>query len=193
MASKEFLCFAGCLQFAVKETSGLEIDQAIVANQLGVVIPTDFDSSELLAIGIQTIRHDLDPRLWGIEPVVAEINKILEEAHTALECRFEDISKFQDWEFEDLLISLTATGLSPIVGFDYKSLFGGPGLQNLGHCAVVRRVQKINGKTIAEIHDPGPNLTGLRTVDVYSLYRACRKRHGGVWIVAPQSRAEPVI
>src|SRR5271163_2098082 len=117
MISKQYLCFAACLQIAAKESAGIEIDQVIIANHLGVVLPVAFDCSELLEEGLNNLRFGQDSALWGITPVVADINAFLANANVLLECRFETISKFQDWEFEERLAALTASGYFPIVCF----------------------------------------------------------------------------
>jgi hypothetical protein len=185
--SRQYLCFAACLQLAAKETTGIEIDQAVIANHLGVVVPIGFDCSALIEQGVKNIRFDPDASVWGIEPVAAEIDRILKRADGLLKCGFESISRFQDWEFEDRLTALTQSGHFPIIGFDYNALYGESGPENRGHCAVVYRVQQMNGHAIVEMYDPGPDPAGFQTVDSYSLYRACRKRHGGIWSIAPLS------
>jgi len=185
MISKQYLCFAACLQIAAKETAGVEIDQVIFANHLGVVLPVGSDWSELVEQGVNNIRFESDSALWGITPVVADINMALTNANATLECRFEPISKFQDWEFEHRLAALRQSGQFPIVGFDYHSLVGEVSLENIGHAAVVYGLQQISGRSAIEIYDPGPKQAGFHTIDPYSLYRACRKRHGGIWFLAP--------
>jgi len=184
MISKQYLCFAACLQIAAKETASVEIDQVVVANHLGVVLPLGFDCSELVELGVNNIRFDSDSALWGITPVVADINTVLTRANVVLECRFESISTFQDWEFEERIAALTKSSQFPIVGFDYNSLVGELAPETTGHCAVVYGVQKMNSESVVEIYDPGPKQAGFRTVDSYSLYRACRRQHGGIWSLA---------
>jgi hypothetical protein len=181
MISEQYLCFAACLQIAAKETANVEIDQVIFANHLGVVLPVGFDGSALAERGVTNIRFDSDSTQWGIVPVVPKINAVLKSFNPSLECRFETISKFQDWEFEDQLSALRACGQFPIVGFDYYSLADEPAVESRGHCAVVYRVYNRTGHLLVEICDPGPKHAGVREVDAYSLYRACRKGHGGIW------------
>jgi hypothetical protein len=185
MISQQHLCFAACLQIAVQETTGAVLDQVAIANHLGVVLPVGFDPSELVGQGVTNIRFESDPNAWGIEPVVAEINVLFKSANLLLECKFEPISKFQDWEFEDRLSALTESGQFPIVGFDYNSLFGEPGSGDWGHCVVAYHVAEMNRQSTVEIYDPGPSRAGHKHVDSYSLYRACRKKHGGIWSIAP--------
>jgi hypothetical protein len=180
MIAKRYLCFAACLQIAAKEEFGVELDQVRIADHLGVVLPAGSDSSGLIESGIKNIRFDSDPRSWGITPVVAEINALL-NAHGGLECRFESISIFQDWEFEDRLLVLTQSGHIPIVGFEYQSLLGGTAPSLQGHCAAVMRVQPQRRPSSIELYDPGPDRTGRRIVNSESLYRSCRRRHGGIW------------
>lgn len=127
MISGQYLCFAACLQLAVKETTGIEIDQAIIANHLGVVVPIGFDCSVLIEQGVKNLRFEADATLWGIEPVATEIDRILKRANGPLNCVFESISRFQDWEFEDRLTALTQSGHFPIIGFDYNALYGESG------------------------------------------------------------------
>lgn len=101
-----------------------------------------------------------------------------------LECSFEAISRFEDWEFESRLKELAESSRLPIVGFDYNALFGELVQAGQGHCAIVYRVPPINGSGVEiDIYDPGPDRAGLKSVDSYSLYRACRRRHGGIWVV----------
>jgi hypothetical protein len=185
MISKQYLCFAACLQIAAKETASAEIDQITIANHLGVVLPVGFDFSELASQGLSNFRFDSDSALWGIEPVVADVNAVLRNADAALECQFEPISKFQDWEFEERLAGLTKSGQFPIVGFAYNSLFAELAPENPGQCAVVYRVQERTGQSLVEIYDPGPKKAGFRSVDSYSLYVACRRKHGGIWSITP--------
>jgi hypothetical protein len=184
MISKQYLCFAACLQIAAKETAGVELDQIIFADHLGVALPVEFDCSELMEQGVKNIRYEASTPLLGITPVVADINAVLNQANSGLECRFESISKFQDWEFEDRLVLLTNSGYFPIVCFDYDSLIGEDVLEGRGHCSVVYRVHnKSSGRSTVEIYDPGPKGAGFRAADAYSLYRSCRRRHGGIWLL----------
>ena len=190
MISKQYLCFAACLQIATKETANVEVDQVLFANHLGVVLPVGFDDSELTEQGVTNIRHSSDSVQWGITPVVDEINTVLASVNVLLDCRFEPISRFQDWEFEDRVTTLTKSGQFPIVGFDYclageVAPAGEVPPDSVGHCAVVVNIHNFMGRTLAEIYDPGPKQAGFRTVDAYSLYRACRRRHGGIWSLAP--------
>ncbi len=188
MIAKQYLCFAACLQIAAKETANVEIDQVLLANYLGVVLPLDFDASGLAEHGVTNIRHDSDPIHWGITPVVTDINTVLTSVNVLLECRFEPISNFQDWEFEDHLTALRYSGHFPIVGFDYHSLAGEFAPEDRGHCAVVYDIRNLTGRTVVEIYDPGPSQAGFRVVEAYPLYRACRKRHGGIWSLKPITR-----
>jgi hypothetical protein len=187
MISKQYLCFAACLQIAAKETAGVELDQIAVANHLGVALPVGFDCSGLVEQGLTNIRYETDVALCGITPVVADINRVLSATIPRLECRFESISQFQDWEFEERLATLANSGYFPIVCFDYDSLIGEAAIENRGHCAVVFRMDTPSvrcGRPV-DIYDPGPKDAGFRTVDSHSLYRACRKRHGGIWSLVP--------
>jgi hypothetical protein len=185
MIAGNYLCFAACLQIAAKETAGVELHQIDVANHLGVVLPVGFDCSRLVEQGFTNIRFESDGLLWGITPVSADINAALNLTNPRLECRFESISIFQDWEFEERLSTLVKTGHFPIVCFDYNSLTGKTGIENLGHCAVVYRVRGAAARCVVDIYDPGPKDAGFRTVDAETLYLACRKRRGGVWSLAP--------
>ena len=155
MISKQYLCFAACLQIAAKETANVELDQVDIANQLGVVLPAGFDSSELVEQGVTKFRFDSDPELWGIEPIAADVDTLLKTANVGLTCRFEHISTFQDWEFEDRLSALTESGHYPVVGFEYNSLFDESAPENPGHCAVVYGVRKMDRQSVVEIYDPG--------------------------------------
>jgi len=174
---------------AAKKAFGVEIDQISLADHLGVVLPLGYDSSELGGCGIKNIRFDQNARLWGMNPVVSEINTIL-KAQSPLECRFESISTFQDWEFEERLAALTRSGCFPVACFDYNSLFGELVPNEQGHCVTVDRIWRLNGHSVVEIHDPGPDRAGVKQVDCESLYYACRKRHGGIWSLAPRSDEE---
>jgi hypothetical protein len=185
MISKQYLCFAACLQVAAKETANVEIDQVVIANHLGVALPIGFDCSALVEQGVTNLRFDSDSALWGIEPVIADIDRLLKQAIAGFECRFEPISTFQDWEFEERIAALTESGQFPIVGFEYNALFGESATEMEGHCAVVYRIRKRNGQSAVEIYDPGPKDAGFRNVDSYTLYCACRKKHAGIWLLAP--------
>ena len=187
MISKQYLCFAACLQIAAKETAGVVLDQIAIGNHLGVALPVGFDCSGLVEQGLTNIRYEADVALWGITPIVRDINMVLSLSVPRLECRFEAISQFQDWEFEERLATLAKSGHFPIVCFDYNSLIGETSEENRGHCVVVYGVgssAKRCGGAI-DIYDPGPKDAGFRTVASDSLYLACRKRHGGVWSLVP--------
>jgi hypothetical protein len=153
------------------------------------------DASALIERGVTSIRFDPDPESWGIAPVVSTLNAVLRTMAGSLECSFEPISRFQDWEFEDRLKVLTQSNHFPIVGFDYNSLFGELGQDGQGHCAVVYGTRQMN-QFVIEIYDPGPDRAGFKEVDSYSLYRACRRKHGGIWVVEQTGgdpfRAAPV-
>jgi hypothetical protein len=140
MVSEPYLCFAACLQIAVQEITGLRLDQRVIANHLGLTLPIGFDASALVAEGVRNIRFEQDNNLWGINPSIAGISEVLKSANQHLECAFEPISRFQDWEFEDLLKAHTEGKKFPIVGFDYNSLFGQLVQGDEGHCAVVYRI-----------------------------------------------------
>jgi hypothetical protein len=118
----------------------------------------------------------------GITPTPAEINAVLKQTSDQ-ECRFEDVSQFQDWEFGERLTTLTGSGQLPIVGFDYYSLFGGSGQEITGHCVVAFCSHERNGRLVFQVYDPGPKDAGFRVVDSESLYFACRKKHRGVWLI----------
>lgn len=181
--ARRHLCFAVCLQVAARETAGLELDPIAVANHLGVVLPVGSDPSALIESGVTNIRFDPSPDSWGIAPAASTLNAILGRLTGSLECSFESISKFQDWEFEDRLKALAESNHFPIVGFDYNSLFGELAQGGQGHCAVVYRVRQTN-QSVIEIYDPGPDRAGFKSLDSYSLYRACRGRHGGIWLIS---------
>lgn len=187
MISKPYLCFAACLQIAAKETAGVELDQIAIANHLGVALPVGSDCSDVFEQGLTNIRYEADAALWGITPVIGDINVVLSATVPGLKCRFESISQFQDWEFEERLATLAKSGHFPIVCFDYDSLIGQTSIENRGHCAVVYGVGSTADRSgvAVDIYDPGPKDAGFRTVDSDSLYRACRKRHGGVWSLIP--------
>src|SRR5208282_3092981 len=112
-------------------------------------------------------------------------NVILSQTNSHLECRFEPISQFQDWEFERRLATLVQSGHFPIVCFDYDALLGNTALENRGHCGVVYRVRDAAARCTVDIYDPGPKDAGIRTAELDSLYVACRKRHGGIWWLVP--------
>jgi hypothetical protein len=188
MVSEPYLCFAACLQIAVQEAAGTNLDQRVIANHLGVTLPLGFDASALVAQGVRNIRFEQDSNLWGIQPSVEGINQILTAVNQTLECTFAPISRFQDWEFEERLQLLTENGQFPIVGFDYNSLFGQLVAGDEGHCAVVYRIHHAGVRSSVEVYDPGPSRPGLKTVDSYELYRACRKKHGGIWSIAKLTR-----
>jgi hypothetical protein len=186
MIAARFMCFAACLYLAAKKTFGVEIDPVAVADHLGVVLPLGYDSSELRERGLKKIRFDENARLWGINPVASEINAILKE-HSLLECRFESISTFQDWQFEERLVELTGSDCFPVACFEYNSLFGEQVPNEQGHCVTVYRIWRVNGHSIVEIDDPGPDRAGVKQVDCEALYYACRKRRGGIWSLVPRS------
>lgn len=158
-----------------------------VANSLGVVLPTGTDPSELIDHGVTGVSFDTDPSSWGITPAADALNAYLGSSGSALRCEFEPISRFQDWEFEDSLGALTQSRRFPIIGFDYGSLFGGLSPTGLGHCVVGYRVHHLN-QPVVEIYDPGPDRAGFKTVDLYSLYRACRAKRGGMWVLSQRER-----
>jgi hypothetical protein len=164
MVSEPYLCFAACLQIAVRETAGTLINQCVIANHLGVALPIGLDASELVAQGVTNIRFEPDSNLWGIEPSVTGINEVLKNANERLECDFEPISRFQDWEFEERLKVLTEDGTFPIVGFDYNSLFGQLIPGDVGHCAVVYHIRAGS----VEVYHPGPSRPGFQSVDSYT-------------------------
>ena len=176
------LCFAVCLQIAAKKTAGIELDLTAIANHLGVVLPVGSDPSAFLNCGLTALRFEANPDSWGIVPVAATLNAALGTMAVPLQCSFEPISRFQEWEFENRLKELAESKRFPIVGFDYNTLFGKLAEDGQGHCAVVYRVTEMN-QPVIEIYDPGPDRAGFKSVDSYSLYRACRRKPGGIWVV----------
>ena len=176
-----FLCLPACLRVAAKQL-GVGIDIAALANRVGVVVPTGYDTSELTLAGIENIHYSDDPSNWGIDPHTGELSAVLNE-RGSIELAYEPISKFQDWEFEDRLVALTQAGLLPIVCFDYEALFGLGVSEGLGHCVVVRRVRRLNGHSHVEIEDPGPDRAGIQNIDSEALYLASRKRRGGILLI----------
>lgn len=183
VVAKPYLCFAACLQVAIKATLGTDLDQVAIANYLGVVLPEGDDVSELLDAGVTNLTFNQgSPSLWGINPVLTEINAALKSERTPLFCEFERISLFQDWEFEERVFALTASHQFPIVGFDYGYLLGTLRPGDQGHCAVCYGVQGPHGRCSVELYDPGPREAGIRIVDSQELYYAARKKqHGGIW------------
>jgi hypothetical protein len=184
MVSEPYLCFAACLQVALQESAGVRLDQRVIANHLGVTLPVGFDASELVAHGVSNLRFEHDSNLWGIQPSIPGINEVLWSVNEQLECGFESISRFQDWEFEERLRVLAEEEKFPIIGFDYNSLFGPLVPGDEGHCAVVYRIHSASSGSSVEVYDPGPSRPGFQTVDSYALYRACRKKHGGIWFLS---------
>jgi len=183
MIAKRYLCFAACLKFAAEEAFAIQVDQVAVANGLGVILPDGYNPAELTAFGITNLRFDRDANLFGIIPGIAKINAIL--ASASLECKYESIVFFQDWEFEDRLVELTGSGQFPIVGFEYRSLFGGEAPEHQGHCVLVRNVlRRTRQRPEASIYDPGPDRAGISNVDMESLYYACRKKRAGIWTLS---------
>jgi hypothetical protein len=124
----EYLCFAACVQTALRELTSNEVDQVWIANQLGISVSPAFD------VSVTNIRRDPDPHRWGISP--GGLPKALKLAGLKLTCDFYPISHFQDWELEDRLVALCDTRNFPIVGFDYNTLFGDFVKGDQGHCAV---------------------------------------------------------
>jgi hypothetical protein len=131
----EYLCFAACIQTAVRELAGSEVDQVWIANQLGIAVSPTFDTSDLSARGATNIRRDSDPHNWGISPT--GLPEALKLAGVKLTCDFHPISYYQDWEFEDRLVSLCDERRFPIVGFDYNTLFGNFVTGDQGHCELL--------------------------------------------------------
>jgi hypothetical protein len=185
--AREYLCFAACVQIAAKETAGVDVDQTFIANQLGVVVPPEFASVGLVEAGITNAHRDSDPSKWGIDPRLEEVNRVLRSTMPPLQCLFEAISTFQDWEFEQRLAKAKRSGQFPIVGFHYNSLFGDLVQGDQGHCAVVYGLTE-TGRSIVELYDPGPSRSGFVSVDTNDLYRACRRKHGGIWLIGGASR-----
>ena len=179
----EYLCFAACIQTAVHELIGSEVDQVWIANQLGISVSPTFDTSDLIARGVTNVRRDSNPHNWGINPT--GLTEALELAGLKITCDFHPISHYQDWEFEDRLVELCDGRRFPIVGFDYNTLFGNLVTGDQGHCAVVYGHSKERGRITFELHDPGPSRPGLIRVDSDRLYRACRYKPGGVWVMRP--------
>lgn len=177
----EYLCFAACVQTAVQELTGREVDQVWIANQLGISVSPAFDASELTGRGVTNIRRDPDPHSWGISPTA--LPKVLELAGVKLTCDFYPISRFQDWEFEDRLVALCDTRTFPIVDFDYNTLFGDFVTGDQGHCAVATSYSKEHGRVTFEMQDPGPSRPGLIRAESDLLYRACRRKPGGLWVI----------
>jgi hypothetical protein len=177
----EYLCFAACIQTAVRELVGREVDQVWIANQLGISVSPTLDTSDLTARGVTNIRRDSSPHNWGISPT--GLPEALELAGVKLTCDFHPISHYQDWEFEDRLVALCDGRRFPIVGFDYNTLFGDFVAGDQGHCAVVYRYWKEGARITFEMHDPGPARPGPIRVDSDRLYRACRRKPGGVWVM----------
>ena len=179
----EYLCFAACVQTAIYELTGSEVDQVWIANQLGISVSPAFDTSDLTQRGVTNIRRDSDPHSWGISPT--GLPAALELAGIKLTCDFHPISHFQDWEFEDRLVALCEGRRFPIVGFDYNTLFGEFVAGDQGHCAVVLSYSKERGHLVFEMQDPGPSRPGLIRVRSDLLYRACRHKPGGLWVMKP--------
>ncbi len=181
--AKEHLCFAACVEIAVEQLGGPVVDQVVVANQLGVTVPSELDASQLIARGVTKIRVDPDPRTWGIEPDAQRLNDFFSLAGIPLSVMFHSISLFQDWEFEEKLVGFARAGRFPIVGFDYNALFGHSVQGEQGHSCVV-----FDCSSTVRLYDPGPTRVGFSSVSVFELYRACRKKPGGLWVLQ-QSQA----
>jgi hypothetical protein len=72
----EHLCFAACIVESVQQITQRTVDQVFIANQLGVVVPSDSDAAGLKERGVTNVRTDNDPRMWGIEPRDQEITRV---------------------------------------------------------------------------------------------------------------------
>src|SRR5271166_5937554 len=179
VVAKEHLCFAACLEIAANQLGITALDQVVIANLVGVKVPSESDASALAQIGVKHASIDLDPRYWGMREDADRLNEALDFAQIPLTVEFHPISKFQDWEFEERLSTLAGAARYPIVGFDYNTLFGNLVRGEQGHCCVVFEA----GDTV-KLYDPGPVRAGFSTVNIFDLYRACRKKPGDFWVLA---------
>jgi len=180
--AKEHLCFAACVEVAAKQL-GAHLDQVGIANQLGVTVPSEFDASALISHGVDGVAIDPEPRKWGIEPDAEKLDNFFARERIPLSVVFHPISQFQDWGFEAQIVELTRQGQLPIVGFDYRALFKDPVRGEQGHCCVI-----FECSDAVRLYDPGPYRAGFKTVDMFDLYRACRKKPGGLWVLHPKNR-----
>jgi len=169
---------------AARQDFDVNVDPVEIANRLGVVVPPDHNTSDLRQLGVTNIRFDPNVNSWGIAPTRSKLNSLLAET-ASLECQFEPIETFEDWEFADRLVALAKSARHPIVGFEYRSLFGGIALPSEGHCAVVNGAQTRTSRILIEIYDPDAHGSRSQIVDPASLYVACRKKRGGIWLLIP--------
>lgn len=175
--AKEHLCFAACVEIAVKHLGGPTVDQVVLAQLLGVTVPTENDASKLRNDGVTQVMIDPTPHLWGMNPHVEQLNEAFARAGVSVSATFHPIAHFQDWEFEEQLVTLTRERQFPVVCFDYNTLFGERVRGDQGHCCVV-----VECTTRVRIYDPGPLRAGFSSIDMFDLYRACRRKPGGLWV-----------
>jgi hypothetical protein len=178
VVAKEHLCLAACLEIAAKRLGITVVDQVAIANLVGVTVPSESDASTLANDGVTQVNIDPDPRNWGIREGADGLNEAFELAQIPMTVKFHPISRFQDWEFEERLATLSGAARYPIVGFDYNTLFGDLVRGEQGHCCVV-----FEAGDPVKLYDPGPVRAGFSSVNIFDLYRACRKKPGGFWVL----------
>jgi len=160
----------------VMHNEGYEISQEIIAEMIGITVPTNDDQ---IISDIHNISYSDNDIEWGVKLKNDSINNLFSKLNVKLHETYLPINTISEERFLDVLFSHLTLGEHIVFGFNYSSLYSLPAA-NYGHVSLVCDIEK-NEKVI--LLDPGPKEAGIKTVLADDLYIAIKNRTDGLWCI----------
>lgn len=170
--AKPFLCVGASIEMILRSEGICIYDQVDISERLGVNIPPEDESSLL------NVTRTIDKNRWGTVIENGVLNRLFEEISVPLYENYIHISTIHEAEFAVTLAKQITTGHHIICGFDYGVLFRDK-QSTVGHVAIITAVSNEGN---VELLDPGPDDSGIKTVNADLLYDAIRSKKDGLWI-----------
>lgn len=164
--SENYLCFATLIEIILRDFGNKDISRFFVAEQLGITLPVGYSKLNIAA------EYSDDSFQQGIKVEADRLNSFFKENNIALYAKYYHATPFTMLEEGlrrfpyDYVIFL----------FSYGELMHKSELREVGHAALYMNNMD-NGKI--DIYDPGPNDSGIKTVNCYELEEAMYQRRGG--------------
>lgn len=176
--SEKFLCLATCFESVLHIGGYPGVDRRVIAEHFGVTVPPNDESLSGL---IRNTRVATDSFDWGLRVKEEDLTDFLKTLGINLRARFELASTFEDWSFEDRVRAILHTPIQPVLCCDYGVLYMDQQSYGIGHAVVGVALERKLNNSYLSIYDPGPARVGIHSIELFEVFRACRRRSGGVW------------
>lgn len=167
------LCLAALLETILIKHNITNINQIYIAKNLGITLPPN----NSLSVKIDNAIISDTPYKWGMNFTEEELQVFFREENIDIEFTYASSKIFEDWTFETFIESkLTENNI--ICTFDYNTVFKPDNNNLIGHAVLIKKKED----SMVIVFDPGPEESGIKTVDIYDLYVASKRMNGGLWV-----------